>query len=288
MTASDDTKPAPPFKLRYASHLGFLSPQKPLFFETLGTAEPVAHIEYAADQGFAGIEDNWFMSRDDDTKDRIGEAVARQGIELGCFVVSFDPSDHSWVKYDEASIAKIDAEITAGIEGAKRGNGRYMVMAPAAHPGTPSAVQMSNVIRHLQSVAGACERAGVVLCLEQTNRFSLPGMLLQHVMDAHALVMAVGSPAVKLLFDFYHVQQMDGNLIANFQSCRDEIAIAQIADLPRRRELGDSEINWPAVLRAVRDSGYRGLIEYEVVPAGEGKAGEQASLAALRETDAAI
>ena len=107
-------------------------------------------------------------------------------------------------------------------------------------------------------------------------------------MDAYAVVRAVDSPAVKLLFDFYHVQQMDGNLIVNWRTCRDDIAIAQIADFPARRELGGSEVHWPAVLRVVHESGYRGLIEYEVVPSGEGRAGEQAALLALRAIDAAI
>jgi hydroxypyruvate isomerase len=288
MSATSESNSVAPFKLRYACHLGFLSRDRPLFHETLGTAEPTAHIAYAATQGFAGIEDNWFMSREAVEQARIGEALNRFGLELGCFVVSFDPSDYSWVSHDEQAIAKIDAEIAAGIEAAKRGSGRYMVMAPAALPGVPFSIQLTNVIRHLRRVAGMCERAGVILCIEQTNRFGLPGMLLQHVLDAWAVVRTVESPAVKLLFDFYHVQQMDGNLVANFRQCRDEIAISQIADLPGRCKLGDSEINWPAVLRAVRDSGYRGLIEYEVVPATEGEAGEQAALEALRRVDAAI
>lgn len=277
-----------PFTMRYASHLGFLSRDKPLFLETLGTTDPAVHIAYAADQGFAGVEDNLLGGRDAAEQSRIGETLARHGLEMGCFVASFHPGKALWVGDDEANCAEIDADIAMAIETAKRVNGRYVTLAPAANPAIPRAYQLASATRHLRRVAKHCERAGVMLCLEAINRFGLPGMLLQHVADAYALVKAVSSPSVKLLFDFTHVQIMDGNLVANFMRCRDEIAIVQIADMPRRCELGLGEVHWPNVLRAVRDAGYTGLIEYEVVPSQPGKAGEQAALDALRRVDAAI
>jgi hydroxypyruvate isomerase len=276
------------FKMRYASHLGFLSRDKPLFVETLGTTDPAVHIEYAADQGFAGIEDNLLAARDKTEQDRIGEALARHSLEMGCFVASVNPAKKSWVTYDETSVAEIDSEIRSAIETAKRVNGRYLTVAPAGDPAVPYSFQVATTVRHLRRVAERCERAGVTLCIEQINQFGLPGMLLQHIADAYAVVKATASPAVKLLFDFNHVQIMDGNLVANFERCVDEIAILQIADMPRRRELGLGEVNWPNVLRAVRNAGYQGLIEYEVVPSLPGKAGEQAALDALRRMDAAI
>jgi hydroxypyruvate isomerase len=274
--------------MRYASHLGFLSPDKPLFLETLGTPDPVVQIEYAADQGFAGIEDNQLGSRDEAEQVRIGEALARHGLEMGCFVASVNPGNPSWVRYDESSVEEIDQEIARALETAKRVNGRYLCVAPAADASIPHALQLATLVRHLSRLAGKCERAGAILCIEQTNQFGLPGMLLHHIADAHGVVKAVGSDAVKLLFDFYHVQTMDGNLLVNFTRCQDEIAIVQIADMPRRRELGTGEVHWTNVLRAVRDSGYRGLIEYEVVPSIPGIEGEQQALEALRQVDAAI
>lgn len=276
------------FKMRYASHLGFLSTDKPLFLETLGTTDPVVHIEYAADQGFAGIEDNLLGSRDKSEQDRIGKALGRHGLEMGCFVASVNSAKKSWVTYNETSVAEIEHEIANAIETAKRVDGRYLVVAPAADPAIPYSFQIAATVRHLRRVAEQCERAGVMICLEQINQFGLPGMLLQHIGDAYAVAKAVASPAVKLLFDFTHVQIMDGNLIANFERCQDEIAILQVADMPRRRELGLGEVHWPNVLRSVRDAGYQGLIEYEVVPSEPGEAGEQATLDALRKVDAAI
>jgi len=276
------------FQMRYASHLGFLSRDKPLFLETLGTTDPVIHIEYAAAQGFAGIEDNHLAGRDKTEQLRIGEALARHGLEMGCFVASVNLAKKNWVNYDDTSVAELDGEITSAIETAKRVGGRYLTVAPTADPSIPVPYQVATFLRHLRRLAEACERSGVILCIEQTNQYGLPGMLLQHIADAYAVVKAAASPAVKLLFDFNHVQLMDGNLVANFERCRDEIAILQIADMPRRRELGLGEVNWPNVLRAVRNAGYQGLIEYEVVPSQPGAAGEQAALGALRKVDADI
>jgi len=276
------------FTMRYASHLGFLSRDKPLFLETLGTTDPVVHIEYAADQGFAGMEDNLLVGRGKAEQERIGDAVALHGLEMGSFVASVNPAKKSWVTYNEENIAEIDSEIAQAIEAAKRVNGRYLVVSPGADPAIPRAFQIAATVRHLRRVAERSERAGVMLCLEQMNQFGLPGMLLQHVADAYAVVKAVASPSVKMLFDFTHVQIMDGNLIANFEQCQDEIAMVQIADMPGRRELGLGEIHWSNLLRHVRDSGFEGLIEYEVVPSQPGQVGEQATLAALRQVDAAI
>jgi hydroxypyruvate isomerase len=286
--ATVDAPRKPDFNLRYASHLGFLSQDQPLFLGTLNTTDPVAHIEYAADQGFAGIDDNHLLARNKAEQARIGGALARLDLEMGCFVASANPANKSWVRLDDSSVANLDEEITAAIDAAKRVNGRYLIVAPGADPSIPVAFQTVAVLRHLQRLASRCERAGVILCLEQTNQFGLPGMLLQHIGDAYVLVKAAASPAVKLLFDFNHVQLMDGNLIANFERCRDEIAALQIADMPRRRELGLGEVNWPNVLRSIRNAGYSGLIGYEVVPSLQGRAGEQAALEALRRMDAAI
>jgi hydroxypyruvate isomerase len=265
-----------------------LSPDKPLFLETLGTPDPVVHIEYAADQGFAGMEDNWLARRDAAEQKRIGEALARYGLEMGCFAASVNPDKTNWVTDNETSAAELDREIANAIEIAKRVNGRYLTVAVARDPRAPYGFQTAAMVRHLRRLADKCERAGVILCIEATNPFGLPGMLLQHIADAYAVVKAAASPAVKLLFDFTHVQLMDGNIVANFELCRDEIAIVQIADIPRRRELGLGEVHWPNVLRAVRDAGYDGLIEYEVLPSQPGRAGEQAALEALRRVDAAI
>jgi hydroxypyruvate isomerase len=137
-------------------------------------------------------------------------------------------------------------------------------------------------------MAPVAEKAGVVLGIEPTNEHGFPGMLVHHVADAYAIVRAVNSPAVRLVFDAFHVQVMDGDLINNLDRTFDAIGIVQIADNPGRLEPGTGEINYVSFLRRLRALGYTGLVELEHAVSGEGAAGEDAALAALRAINDAI
>lgn len=70
--------------------------------------------------------------------------------------------------------------------------------------------------------------------------------MVHHVLDAYQIVKAVDSPSVRLVFDAFHIQVMDGNLFENFTRTYDAIGIVQIADNPGRLEPGVGEINYPA------------------------------------------
>jgi len=113
-------------------------------------------------------------------------------------------------------------------------------------------------------------------------------MLVHHVLDAYAVVKAVDSPAVRLTFDIYHVQAMDGDVIRNLERCWDMIGVVQVADNPGRIELGTGELNWPNILRILRGRGYAGLVELEHDVSQPGAEGERGMLRQLREIDAAI
>ena len=81
------------------------------------------------------------------------------------------------------------------------------------------------------------------------------------------LVKAVGSPQFKLLFDVYHVQIMNGDLIRNVRHYHDIVGHYHTAGNPGRGELDDrQEINYPAVIRAIMETGYRGFIAQEFIP----------------------
>jgi hydroxypyruvate isomerase len=278
----------PAFKLRYASHLGILSADEPLFKATLGTRDPVAHIEYAAAMGFAGIEDNFLKSRPVEEQTRMGAALVRCGMEMGCFAGSFNLERPLWGSTQAGASGELRAEIIGAIETAKRVGGRYIVIAASRDLRIPLPYQHAAMVEHLRRLAPLTEKAGVILCLEQTNEFRLPGMLLHHIADAYAVVRAVDSPAVKLLFDFFHVQIMDGNILDNLNRVWSEVAILQIADVPGRAAIGTGEINWVTVLRTLRAKNYKGLVEYEVFPREASENAEHAALEALRRADAAI
>ena len=77
----------------------------------------------------------------------------------------------------------------------------------------------------------------------------------------------VGSPALQLLFDIYHVQIMDGDLIRRIGTLKGKIGHVQVAGVPGRGEIGaDQEVNYPAVMRALLDIGYDGYVGLEFIP----------------------
>jgi hydroxypyruvate isomerase len=104
--------------------------------------------------------------------------------------------------------------------------------------------------------------------VENDNSRGHPGYLGDHIDYCADIIRAVGSPRVKLLFDIYHVQLMDGDLIRRIREYGPAlIGHIHTAGVPGRCELdGDQEIYYPAVMRALRDCGYRGYVGHEFIP----------------------
>ena len=79
------------WQLRYASHLGYRSAQEPLFRASVGTLDPLAHVDYAASLGLAGVQYALARGRPTDEQGAVGAALARRGLETGCVIyTSFD------------------------------------------------------------------------------------------------------------------------------------------------------------------------------------------------------
>jgi hydroxypyruvate isomerase len=112
-----------------------------------------------------------------------------------------------------------------------------------------------------------------------------PGMFLRTIPQAYALAKAVASPSVKVLFDFYHVQIEEGNLLPTLDYAWDEIAYIQMGDTPGRKEPTTGEINFVKALQHVHDKGYRGFVGLEHGTSRPGKEGELATLEAYRFVD---
>jgi hydroxypyruvate isomerase len=278
-----------PWKLRFAPHIGLTSLDTPLFKAAVGSDDPVAQIEHAADRGFAGIEDNLLKLRSVADQERIGAALARRGLEMGCFVGNADAWNAKlWGRNDDEARAKLNADLQSSIDVAARVGGKYLTTISGRDLAVPLWAQHQAMIENLKRLAPRAEQAGVVLGIEPTNEQGFPGMLVHHVGDAYAIVKAVDSPAVRLVFDAFHVQVMDGDLIQNLERTFDAIGIVQIADNPGRLEPGTGEINFVHLLRRLRTLGYTGLVELEHEVSGVGAAGEAAALQALRAINDAI
>ncbi len=273
---------------RYATHLGYRSPQAPLFPASAGSIDPVAQIDFAADLGFAGVQYAQARSRAPDEVERVARALQRHGLESGCVVwTPFDRLRAPVLAQTGAEArATVATELAAGIETARRVGSRHLVVLGGADPTRPHGAQLAALIEHLRYASDVAGRAGITLYLETLSRKSIPGMLLQHLSDAIAVAAAVDHPALRLIFDTSHVQIMDGDLLANFDACLPWLGMVQIADNPARGEPGTGEINFDSVWRAVARSGYAGLVELEFNFLAPGAAAERAGIDNLRRLDA--
>lgn len=123
----------------------------------------------------------------------------------------------------------------------------------------------------LRQVASTAENAGVRLVLELLNsRVDHPDYQCDHLEWGLDVIRAVDSPAVKLLYDIYHAQVMDGDLIRSIRAHHAAIGHYHTAGHPGRHDLDDTqEIQYPPVLRAVAATGFEGYIAHEFVPKGE-------------------
>lgn len=117
---------------------------------------------------------------------------------------------------------------------------------------------------NLRDLAKVAEGRGVTLLLEPlNNRVDHPGIFLQSSALAFALVEQVGSPHLRVLYDCYHMQVMEGNLIATIRRHHDLIGHYHVADPPDRTEPGTGELNIPRILSAVAATGYDGWVGFE-------------------------
>lgn len=134
-------------------------------------------------------------------------------------------------------------------------------------------VGLRNCVEGYKQVVGHAERKQVTLCLEMLNSrtggFMLgrPNYQGDHIDYCLEIVKRVGSPQLKLLFDIYHVQVMDGDIIARIRADHEYIDHYHTAGVPGRCELDDAqEINYPPIIEAILQTGYTGYVGHEFIP----------------------
>lgn len=273
----------PTWNMRFAPHIGLYSLDTPMFLHSVGSLDPVAHIDFIASLGFAGVEDNALLLRDDASQSLIGQALGRHGLEMGCF--AFDPEhwiEPLWAQDSEATRTHLKSELTRAANAAARVNGRFVTVLSGRDPLMPFAMQLQGMIANLRLLADDAEKLGITLLIEPLSQWDYPAMLINDFHDAYAVVKSVNHPAVRLMFDVFHVQAMNGNLLRNLDLTYDVIGMVQIADSPHRSEPGSGEINFVNILRHLQAKGYTGLVELEHGISKPSKAGEDAALDCLR------
>jgi hydroxypyruvate isomerase len=127
---------------------------------------------------------------------------------------------------------------------------------------------IANCVEGLNRVKRIAEDHGVTICVELLNsKVNHKDYQGDHTAFGAAVIKAVGSPRVKLLFDIYHMQIMEGDVIQTIRANKDLIAHYHTGGVPGRHELDDTqEINWRAVCGAIADTGFAGYVAHEFQP----------------------
>lgn len=277
-TASYLSESAKPFNLNYAFHDGM--------FAAHAGKDFVDQIKFAYDQGFRSIEDNGMMGRSIEEQTRIGDTLAKLGMQMGVFVITTD----SWHWKMSLATGKqefkdvIVRDCKTAVEVAKRCNAKWMTVVPGNFDRSlPMDIQTANVIDGLRRGSEILEKNGLVMVLEPLS--DNPDLFLRYSTQTFMICKAVNSSACKILFDMYHMQRNEGNIIANMDRCWEEIGYLQIGDNPGRKEPTTGEMNYKNIFKHIHQKGFKGILGMEHGNSIKGKEGELALIKAYRDSD---
>ena len=177
-------------------------------------------------------------------------------------------------------------EIKESVDVAKRVNAKWITVVPG-HLDLKLNIgyQTSNVIESLKFACDILEPHGITMVLEPLNFKNHPGLFLSKSPQAYEICKSVDSNSCKILFDIYHQQIEEGNLIPNIEACWDEIAYFQIGDNPGRNEPTTGEINYKNIFKYIHNKGFNGILGMEHGNSIPNKKGEKALIDAYKKTD---
>ncbi|MFD1616316.1 hydroxypyruvate isomerase family protein [Gelatiniphilus marinus] len=267
------------FKLNYAPHLGM--------FKNHAGNNPIDQLNFMADQGFTAFEDNGMKNRTVEIQEKMAKTMRDRNMAMGVFVA------HK-IYWKEPNLASGNPDkrqeflnhIKESVEVAKRVNAKWMTVVPG-HVDLSQNMdyQTAHVIETLKQASAILEPHKITMVLEPLNFRDHPGLFLTESPQAYQICKAVNSPSCKILFDIYHQQIQEGNLIPNIDSCWDEIAYFQIGDNPGRNEPTTGEINYKNVFKHIHSKGFKGILGMEHGNSIQAKKGELAVIEAYKASD---
>jgi hydroxypyruvate isomerase len=163
---------------------------------------------------------------------------------------------------------RLEAEIRARITAAAEAQIPNAITFSGNRRGISDAEGMENCVIGLKRIAKFAEDKGVTVCMELLNsKVNHKDYQCDHTAWGVAVIEGVGSPRVKLLYDIYHMQIMEGDIIRTIRENMQHIAHFHTGGVPGRHELDDSqELEWRAIARAIADLGFEGYLAHEFQP----------------------
>ena len=232
-------------------------------------------MERVATAGYQGYEFGDWRAADA----RVIVPLQRKlGLECVCLVGNKGVNPVGMGLCDPAERAGFLAEIQASAEAAQRFESKKIVVLSGFRmPGMTREKMHASMVEGLKRAHDIVAKFGVTMIVEVINTIAKIEPLypkgdnhsryfLDRTPEAFEMVREVGSPYLKVLYDLYHVQIMEGNLIETFREHVADIGHIHVADVPGRHEPGTGEIHFGNVFRAIRESGYDGYVAMEYIP----------------------
>ena len=246
--------------MRFSANLSILFKEVPLL-ERFGRA---------AEAGFSAVE-FWWPGHEADLGD-VERAVKDAGLDVALF--NFDagdmPAGDRGLVSDPERQGKFRENVPVALELARSlGCRRLNVLAGHAFDGVGREEQLSLARENVRFAADAASGHGIGVVIEAVNTFENGPYLLRTTAQAVEFVGSVERANVQIQHDFYHMQRMEGNLVANLRDHFDRIGHVQVADSPGRGEPGTGEIHYPFVLAELERLGYEGHVGLEYNPTTE-------------------
>ena len=277
--SNNNSNPNHVYNLNYAPHFGM--------FKNHAGSDIFNQLEFIKDQGFKAFEDNGMKNRDAKTQEKIGNFLSNYNIKMGVFVA------HK-IYWNEPNLASGDLnkrneflnDISTSVDVAKRLNAKWMTVVPG-HLDLRKDMnyQTQNVIETLKQASEILEKHDLTMVLEPLNFRDHPGLFLTESPQAFQICKAVNSKSCKILFDIYHQQIQEGNLIPNIEASWNEIAYFQIGDNPGRNEPTTGEINYKNIFKYIYDKGFNGVLGMEHGNSLKGLEGELKLINSYKKVD---
>jgi hydroxypyruvate isomerase len=164
----------------------------------------------------------------------------------------------------EECLAKIRSAIDAGAEYGYPN----VISFPGNREGMPDDLGIENSVIALKKIVGYAEKKGVTICLEYLNsKVNHKDYMFDHMAWGVEVCKKVGSENVKILYDIYHAQIMEGDIIRTLRDNKQYIGHYHTGGNPGRNEIDETqELYYPAIMQAIAETGFKGYVAHEFIP----------------------
>lgn len=247
--AAPGDKPFAKAKLRMSAPLDWFA-----------SKDPLQRLEEIAAWGLPGYE---WLGVPDKEPEGLRKKADSLGLELSCMggAGAIAPGGMS----DPAQHDKVVEHFKMRVEVAKRVNCKHLVgLSGNVRDDITPEQQTKHVVDCIKRLAPIAEKGDVFLVMEALNPLvDHKGYFLTRTDQTMAILKEVGSPNVKMLFDIYHQQITEGNVIRNFTSNIDNIGHFHVADNPGRKEPGTGELSYKNIFKALAGTNYKQFVALE-------------------------